>query len=317
MNPKLGCLPPVNKPALTLSDFFTLPPTPPVDWLAYRTSWPWWLNNKYGVCVAATWAGVKALVSAKLTGTEVILPDSEIIALYKTQNPGFPAQDGGMDIQLLLEYLQKRGDIVAFGKIALGSHDAAISILGFEWTAITVRQASYDDYNARRDWDYHPASPIVGYHSVMSAGHRDTAPDDVRFETWTRENGFTQAFWAHEVGGTWGVILPEHLGSREFMAGMDLPALAAAFKTFTGRDLPIPAPEVLVFTDQGPDVKTATLITTTRLIAPDSTYVQPACSYQTIRKGTIPWRGVTEHVHTTLLPDGRTVYLLDRNFTLA
>jgi hypothetical protein len=240
--PKLGCRPPINKPALTLSDFFTgvLPATPPVDYLGYRSTWPWWLNNLKGTCVAATWAAVKALVSAILGGREIILTDAEIVAIYKTQNPNYPAEDNGMDIQTLLEYLQKRGDIVAFGTVSLDKHDAAISIFGFVWTSVTVRDATYDDYNARRPWDYHPLSPIKGYHSILSAGHRDTAADDVRMETWTRENGLTQAFWAHDVGGTWGVILPEHLKSKEFMAGMDLPALADAFQTLTGRVLPIP-----------------------------------------------------------------------------
>jgi hypothetical protein len=232
-----------TKPALSLSDFFTgvLPATPPVDYLTYRTRWPWWLNNQYGTCVAATWAGVLALVTFYLTGGEVILTDADIEAIYKTQNPNFPAEDNGMDIQKLLEYLQQTGKIAAFGTVAKSQHDAGISIFGFEWTSIAVRASFYDDYNAGRPIRYVPSSTLEGYHSVMSAGHRDTAADDVRFETWTRECGFTQAFWnSSDVGTTWAVILPEHLKSKEFMAAMDIPALAAAFKTLTGRDLPMP-----------------------------------------------------------------------------
>lgn len=242
--PKLGLRPPVNKPALALDDFFTgvLPATPPVDYLAYRSSWPWWLNNQYGTCVAATKQGLKALVSAKLTGQEVVGTDADVIADYKTQNPNFPTQDGGMDIQTFLEYLQQKGEIVAFGTVSLANHNQGISILGALWTAITVRYANVDDYNAGRDWDYHPLSKIYGFHSVLSAGHRDVASDDVRFTTWTKETGFTDAFWGHDVGQTWGVILPEHLGSKEFMDGMDLAALADAFLALTGRVLPIPAP---------------------------------------------------------------------------
>src|ERR1035437_10162859 len=108
-----------TKPALSLSDFFTgvLPATPAVDYLTYRKTWPWWRNNVNGTCVVATWAGVKALVTALLAGSEVILSDAEIIALYKTQNPNFPAEDNGMDIQKLLEYLQHLGLVVAFGTV--------------------------------------------------------------------------------------------------------------------------------------------------------------------------------------------------------
>ena len=242
--PKLGNRTLVHtKPALSLSDFFTgvLPPTPAVDYLSYRKSWPWWLNNQYGTCVCATWGGVKALVTALLAGSEVVISDAEITALYKTQNPNFPAEDNGMDIQVLLGYLQKRGDIVAFGTINKSLHDPVISIFGFVWISIAVRDAFYDDYNAGRPIRYVPSSTLRGYHSVFGAGHRDTAADDVRIETWTKEVAFTQAFWnSGDVGTIWGVILPEHLKSKEFMAGMDMVGLAAAFKTLTGRDLPLP-----------------------------------------------------------------------------
>ena len=244
--PKLGNRTLVHtKPALNFSDFFTgvLPPTPAVDYLTYRKSWPWWGNNVNGTCVVASWAGVKALVTWFLTGSEVILSDAEIIALYKTQNPNFPAEDNGMDIQKLLELLQRMGLIAAFGTIDKAKHDPAISIFGFVWISIAVRDSFDDDYSAGRPIRYVPSSTLRGYHSVFGAGHRDTAADDVRFETWTKECAFTQAFWnSSDVGTIWGVILPEHLKSKEFMAGMDMVGLASAFKTLTGRDLPVPTP---------------------------------------------------------------------------
>jgi hypothetical protein len=148
-----------------------------------------------------------------------------------------------MDIQTLLEYLQKRGDIVAFATVDRTNNtqvDAALSIFGFVWTAITVRNANMTDFNTGKPWDYHPSSPVDGGHSVISGGHLDTPSNDVRFITWAAETGFTANFWAHDVVQTWIVILPEHFGSKEFMAGIDLPALAAAFQALTGRVLPIP-----------------------------------------------------------------------------
>jgi hypothetical protein len=115
----------------------------------------------------------------------------------------------------------------------------------------------------------------------MSAGHRDTAADDVRFETWTRENGFTQEFWAHEVNGTWGVILPEHLGSKGFLAGMDLAGLAAAFKDLTGRDLPfsggnmngtVPTPIGTIVVPNDPAIRAENVITNVLVPVPAGSY---------------------------------------------
>jgi hypothetical protein len=252
---KLGCRLPINKPALQLGDFLTgvLPATPPVDYLARLTAWQMLGNDKYGDCVAVTWANVWRLVSAVLTGAEIYISQAEVLALYKTQNPLFDPRypgvhDNGMDIQTLLEYLQKRGAIVAFAQVDRANHaqvDAAISIFGFVWTSLAVRDAAMADFNAGRPWSYHPTSPIRGYHSVISGGHRDVATDDIRFVTWARETGFSSDFWAHDVNGAWAVILPDHLKSKAFMDGIDLPALAAAFQTITGRVLTIPEAQMI------------------------------------------------------------------------
>lgn len=228
-----------------------------------------------------------------------------------------------MDVQTLLEYLQKRGDIAAFGKIDPAKHDPAISIFGCLVTVVTVRFANVDDYNARRPWDYHPESAVYGYHAVASVGHRDQAADDVRFVTWTREQSFTQAFWAHDVA-IWGVILPEHLKSKEFMAGMDLPALADAFQTLTGRVLPIPEVPMEPLTITGAGGGTGTLnlpnpnLRVFRLS--DGKDIVPAAKvYQLGPAGNLPNRGADGVCHLAFEAVGgsfEAIAILDRNMVI-
>ena len=115
----------------------------------------------------------------------------------------------------------------------------------------------------------------------------------------------------HQSWGPWGhdPEFPNHFRIKP--AWLDGIGMEAWKVTDVIGDVP-----VLNFVDQGADVKTATLITTTRLIDQTGKYVLPE-QYQTVRKGTIVWNRITEKCHTTVLADGRTVYLLDRNFTFA
>ena len=52
--------------------------------------------------MAVTWANVRRLVTAVLS-TENYPTLAEVYAFYETQNPGFPQQDDGMDIQTGLQ----------------------------------------------------------------------------------------------------------------------------------------------------------------------------------------------------------------------
>ena len=47
-------------------------------------------NDQYGDCVAVTWANLRRLVTALLTGNPVYPDLAQVEALYKTQNPEFP-----------------------------------------------------------------------------------------------------------------------------------------------------------------------------------------------------------------------------------
>ena len=252
---KLGRRPPKNAPALRLAQFLAGPvPSAPLsaDYGVQFRDWQMLGNDTYGDCVAVTWANQRALVTTVLGGSTDYPTYDQVIDLYKTQNPGFPSQDGGMDIQTALEYLHKHGGgdgvkPVAFAKVDHTNHAelaAAHAIFGQVWYGVNVQRANQDEFDANVPWDYASGSPDDGGHSITGVGYN---PDYWKFVTWARETQWTENFRRHQVEEAWVVIWPEHLGSRQFEEGIDQAALAAAYEGITGarfpvQPTPVPAP---------------------------------------------------------------------------
>ena len=174
----------------------------------------------------------------------------EVISIYKTQNPNFPTDDNGMDIQTLLGYLIKNGGPDGVKPIAFASVDftnleevkAALAIFGGIWLGVNVQNSNMDDFNSGKPWDYHNGDSIEGSHSILAGGYLGKSSDDVRFITWAEETGFTDNFWKHLAEESWVVVWPELLGVKQFVQGIDLNQLALDYKSLTGRDLPLPTP---------------------------------------------------------------------------
>jgi hypothetical protein len=255
---RYGRKPPKRAPALRLSRYLTgAVPAHPVaaDYLARLSNWQMLGNDQYGDCVAVTWANTRRLVTAALA-TENYPTLNQVYTVYKTQNPGFPQQDEGMDIQSLLEWLTKNPGpdgvkAVGFAQVDYTSPDevkAAIAIFGSVWTGLNVQQAQQRQFSAGQPWDWVPGSPLDGGHSVITGGYGSGGTGqlggDEKFETWAEETSFTDNFWANGIEEAWVVIWPEHLGSREFQAGVDLPAFAADYTAITGKPFPAPVPPV-------------------------------------------------------------------------
>lgn len=255
---KCGRRAPKNAPALELSRLLTgsIPAHPAsADYLAaLNGGWNMLGNDQYGDCVAVTWSNIRRLVTATLTDAPSYPSLDEVIALYKTQNPGFPAEDNGMDVQTVLEFLASRGGPDGVKAVAFARVDhtdpaevqAAIAVFGYVWTGVTVAENNQQEFAAGQPWDYDPSSPVDGGHSVITGGYGGIAAGalagDEKFITWAQEASFTDAFWASSVDEAWVVIWPEHLGTREFMEGVDLGALAADYEAITGKNLPVPVP---------------------------------------------------------------------------
>ena len=255
---KFGRRAPKRAPALRLGSLLTgvVPAHPAAeDYLAaLHGGWQMLGNDQYGDCVAVTWANVRRLVTSTLTPHGSYPSLDEVIALYKTQNPGFPAQDDGMDIQTALEYLAKTGGpdgvkAVAFAKVDhsnVNEVKAALAIFGYLWVGINVLDSNMTEFDDGRPWDYDPSSPVDGGHSIIVGGYGPPGGGalggDERFITWAEETSFSDSFWSHQVEESWVVVWPEHLGSEAFLAGVNVAQLAADYQEITGRVLPVPAP---------------------------------------------------------------------------
>jgi hypothetical protein len=265
---KCGLRAPSNKPAIRFGDILragaTIPPHPDrEDYLAALSDWQMLGNDQAGDCVAVTWANFRRLVTAVLGARENYPTQDAVWQIYRTQNPGFDPQgtadtngpgsayDQGMDIQTLLEYLVKHGGpdgvkAVAFAKVDYTNLDelkAADAIFGGVWSGIEVTDVNEQEFSEGKPWDYDNHGEILGGHSVLIGGY---TPQQ-RFITWAAETEFTDAFVKNQVEEAWIVVWPEHLGTKQFEAGIDQAALAAAYQELTGRSFPVqptpPAPQ--------------------------------------------------------------------------
>jgi len=241
---KFGRRAPKNAPALKLADILsgTVPAHPPTADHLDISGWDMLGNDQYGDCVAVTWANYRRLMS-RLAGAEKYPDLNAVIEFYKTQNPNFPTDDNGMDIQTALEHLVKNGGpdgtkAVAFAKVDHTNPEevkAAIAIFGAVWTGVYVQAAQMDQFRNGQPWDYVAGSQDDGGHSIITGGYdSDGQGGDERFVTWAQETSFTDAFWSHQVEEAWVVIWPENWGTSQFTEGISPEALVTAFHELTG-----------------------------------------------------------------------------------
>lgn len=249
---KTGRRAPKNAPAILFSRIRTAAvPAHPAseDYGLDFKGWQMLGNDQYGDCVAVTWANQRALVTTALTGTTDYPSQDEVFAFYETQNPGFPQQDDGMEIQTALEALVKSGGpdgvkAVAFAKVDytnLEELQAAHAVFGQVWYGINVYDQNQTQFSDGQEWTYSSSDTLDGGHSVTGVGYD---PADTRFITWAAETDWNDSFRQHAVEEAWVVIWPEHLGSKAFLAGVDESALAADYQALTGSTFPVqPNPE--------------------------------------------------------------------------
>lgn len=248
---KFGKRTPSHKPRLNFMDFWTgvVPDVPePVDYLTALPAWKMLGNDLWGDCVAAYLANFWRLISATL-GVEYYPTLEEVLSLYATQNPNFPADDNGMDMQTALEYLVKNkwagSQLVAFAAVDvtnIKALKAAISIFGGVGLGFNVLQSNMAQFDKGQPWGYSARSPRVGGHAVLLGGHTALASNDLKFVTWSEVTGFTDSDIVHEAEEAWLVIRPEHFLTHQFMVGVDQAKLLDLFFQLTGKTLHVPPP---------------------------------------------------------------------------
>lgn len=260
---KLGKQAPSHKPALMLKDILNtgsdLPPTPiAADHFSQARGWELGDNDKFGTCGPTSVANHRRLVTSALLGVEHAPTLQDVFDLYKRSgNPGFnpnlsdtdPRQeDNGVDMQTMLEALTAGGiggvKPVAFAKISpddMDTLDKAIALFGGVLLGLTLDVAQ----QSQTTWNHVSGSAQWGGHAVLAGKYNDpagTASDRVSVITWAQEMPSTRTFINSQDDEAWVVIWPEMLQDKTFLEGVNLSALALAYKNLTGRDLPLPAP---------------------------------------------------------------------------
>jgi len=214
-------------------------------------------NDQYGDCGPTSVANLVRLVSGGLLDSEVQPSQDDVFDLYRRSgNPSFDpatdADDNGVDMQTMLEALLaggigdgKGGKIkpIAFAKVNV--HDdaeleAAVSIFGGTLWGVNleVAQQAQTDANPPK-WDY-KRSGEWGGHAVLQGAYEVGQLEDVI--SWQIRVQTTEAFRVNQLEEAWVVIWQWNFDHPAFQAGVDVNALAAAYKALTGKTLPVPPP---------------------------------------------------------------------------
>ncbi len=263
---KLGLRPPSRKPALLLADILTgvAPAHPATADHFGKLAFGLYQNDKYGDCGPTSVANLARLVTGGLLGAEVQPSQDDVFDLYRRSgNPQFDpktgADDNGVDMQTMLEALLAGGigngngakvKPIAFAKVDVTSDDqltAAVSIFGGCLWGVdlqTAQQAQTDAHPPK--WDFH-SSGEWGGHAIVNGAYKSGALEDVI--SWALRVETTATFRRHQLQEAWVVVWPWNLDHPAFQAGVDVTALAAAYKSLTGRDLPHPTPPPPVVAD--------------------------------------------------------------------
>jgi hypothetical protein len=256
---KLGRRKPKNAPALLLRNILSgvFPASPATADHFGKLTFGLYGNDKYGVCGPTGVANLVRLVTGGLLGTEIQPSQEDVYDLYRRSgNPNFnPVTgegDSGVDMQTMLEELLKNGigdgqggtvKPVAFAKVNVNSDaelEAAVAIFGGCLWGVTLDVAQQAQTNANPPtWDY-VFSGVWGGHAVLNGAYENGFIEDVI--SWDLRVETTETFRAKQLEEAWVVVWEWNLEHPAFLEGVDVAALAAAYKALTGKELPIPAP---------------------------------------------------------------------------
>ena len=231
---------------------------PSIDYQGHLSVWQVLGNDKYGNCNAVARANIGRLVSSQIGRGEIYPNQAQVDQVYKLQNPGFPNQDDGMDIQTTLGYMidhvgPDNSKPVAFATVDHKNMDevkAAIATFGCRWLGIVVVNENHQQFRDHKPWTVKadPRYDQGGGHVVMAAGY--DSQDQVQFVTWGGLGTFSKQYWNgipdslpfHSmITEPWVVIWPEHMGTRRFWAGVDAQQLFQHGPYQSGRQIDFPA----------------------------------------------------------------------------
>jgi hypothetical protein len=248
MQYKLGRNSPSRKPALLFRRYIASIPNYPIvaDYLSIiKDNLQMLGNDNYGDCVAVAIANERFLVTSALSSTPNYMNLDQVLQIYRTQNPNFPNDDNGMDMQTLYTWmidnpLPDGSKLLGFAKednTNIAELNAAVGIFGCIQLGISVTQDNMDELNAGQEWDS-VSSPILGGHAVATGGE---SINDLKIATWAQETGLLASFLPN-IDEAWVLIWDEYLHNNQFWKSIDMTTFVADFQAITGQPFPVNVP---------------------------------------------------------------------------
>jgi hypothetical protein len=251
---------------LTLELTGVLPVVPLTsDHLSLVVRWLLGANDRFGTCGPTSVANFVKMVWKYCLGENISVSDDAVFDLYRRSgNPNFdpnaePDADGnvpndeGVDMTVMLDALAKGGieithedgtkevvKPICYAKVGLDikTRKAITSIFGGALWGVDLEIAQ----QSQDIWDY-VATPQWGGHAVMGASYLNPAgahEEDEDLISWATRIGSTDAFTAVQLSEAYVVVFRPTWDHPAFQVGIDQIALAAAYKSCTGRDFPVP-----------------------------------------------------------------------------
>lgn len=239
--------PRATHPRLTLDNYMsfgTILPTPTVqiDRQTAVSAWPMYGNDVLGDCTCAAVGHIIQSLTA-YSGTEVTVPESDVISLYETQGyvPGNPSTDQGAVIQNVLQEWHDHPEIMGGHTISqfaelrnfytVSNLKEALYLFGTVYLGINVPQSAMDQFDAGKPWSYVGDNNIIGGHAIPLQKVYAPGIDGIySVITWGRPQRMTRGFIHNYVEEAWVVISPDLFESnQESPQGFNLSQLQADF----------------------------------------------------------------------------------------
>lgn len=245
----LGKREPQRKATVDVAQFFRIEAIPehPLFSPPPLATYPMDFNDRAGVCVVASADHALQTIALQLGVPRQPWTESQILDLYRTQNPDFhdwsqggTDADGGMYVQEFLRHLVGVGEIVAFGKV---DHDNTelleaavyIGLAVVTGSSLQVAQASQEP-----TWDVVPDSPDWGGHAMALNGYDG---DTLNAVTWGEYRHLSHPFVTQRMDEAWLVLTQASIANPSFRNRFDLRGFSAAVADLTNGKVVVPVPE--------------------------------------------------------------------------
>lgn len=201
-------------------------------------------NDSVGDCVDAGADHTCQVVLTALTGSYTNWDDATLLEFYQTQNPGFTSwadaggpNDNGMVIAEFLDFLIKKGVILAYGKLDIANEaslkaaiDIGLGIITGENLTVAQQEGSV--------WDYVPGSADWGGHCTVWTGYNAQGYETV---SWGADSYvMTSAFVQHQVTEAYFVLFQAHVDHPGFRDNFNLAEFADAVSQLTKGKVVVP-----------------------------------------------------------------------------